>query len=71
MDWHGVPKDAKGTLEVAVWHELAEEVKDLSGFDVPEYDPTTSTPAVHTVWPSASQSGEFIEFKQEVRGNIA
>ncbi|KAJ5461893.1 uncharacterized protein N7458_003445 [Penicillium daleae] len=65
MDWHGVPKDVKGTLEVAVWHELAEEVKDLSGFDVPEYDPTTSTPAVHTVWPSASQSGEFIEFKQE------
>ncbi len=67
MDWHEVPKDVKGTLEVSVWHELAEEGKDLAGFDVPEYDPTTPAPAVHTIWPSDSQSGEFIDFKQEVR----
>lgn len=67
MDWHEVPKDVRGTLEVSVWHELAEEGKDLAGFDVPEYDPTTPAPAVHTIWPSDSQSGEFIDFKQEVR----
>lgn len=71
MDWHEVPKDAKETLNVTVWHELAEEGKDLAGFDVPEYDPTTPTPAVNTVWPSESQSGEFIDFKQEVREPIA
>lgn len=67
MDWHEVPKDVKGTLEVSVWHELAEGDKDLAGFDVPEYDPTTPAPAVNTVWPSDCQSGEFIDFKQEVR----
>lgn len=67
MDWHEVPEDVRGTLEVSVWHELAEEGKDLAGFDVPEYDPTTPAPAVHTIWPSDSQSGEFIDFKQEVR----
>lgn len=69
MDWHEVPKDVKGSLEVAVWHELAEEGRDLAGFDVPEYDPTTPAPALNTVWPSESQSGDFIDFKQEVRGN--
>lgn len=71
MDWHEVPKDAKETLDVTVWHELAEEGKDLAGFDVPEYDPTTPCPTVNTVWPSESQSGEFIDFKQEVREIIA
>ncbi|GLI75180.1 hypothetical protein PoHVEF18_003433 [Penicillium ochrochloron] len=65
MDWHEVPKDAKENLDVTVWHELAEEGKNLAGFDVPEYDPTTPAPAVNTVWPSESQSGEFIDFKQE------
>jgi hypothetical protein len=71
MDWHEVPKDAKETLDVTVWHELAEEGKDLAGFDVPDYDPTTTAPAVNTVWPSESQYGEFIDFKQEVRETIA
>jgi hypothetical protein len=71
MDWHEAPKDAKSALEVAVWHELAEEGKDLAGFDVPEYDPTTPVPAVNTVWPSESQSGDFIDFKQEVRSGCS
>ncbi|KAJ5573468.1 uncharacterized protein N7459_007895 [Penicillium hispanicum] len=65
MDWHEVPADVKGGLDVDVWHELVEEGKDLAGLEVPEYDPTTPTPAVNTVWPSSSQSGEFINFKAE------
>lgn len=67
MDWHEVPEGAKGSLKVAVWHELVEEHKDIAGLEVPEYDPSTPTPAVNTVWPSSSQSGEFINFKPEVR----
>ncbi|KAJ5177150.1 uncharacterized protein N7482_003027 [Penicillium canariense] len=65
MDWHEVPEDVKGGLEVAVWHELVQEGKDLAGFNVPKYDPTTPAPEVSTVWPSESPSGEFIDFKQE------
>lgn len=66
MDWNEVPEDVKGSLKVAVWHELIEEGKDLSGLDVPAYDPKIPTPAVNTVWPSSSESGEFIDFKPEV-----
>ncbi|KAJ5343236.1 uncharacterized protein N7506_003060 [Penicillium brevicompactum] len=65
MDWNGVPENVEGTLKVAVWHELVEEFKDLASYDVPEYDPKTETPAVNTVWPSSSQSGQFIDFKPE------
>lgn len=67
MDWNGVPDNVESTLKVAVWHELVEEFKDLAGYDVPEYDPKTETPAVNTVWPSSSLSGQFIDFKPEVR----
>lgn len=67
MDWHEVPEGAKGSLKVAVWHELVEEQKDIAGLEVPKYDPSTPSPAVSTVWPSSSQSGEFINFKSEVR----
>ncbi|CAG7944184.1 unnamed protein product [Penicillium salamii] len=65
MDWNGVPDNVESTLKVAVWHELVEEFKDLAGYDVPEYDPKTETPAVNTVWPSSSLSGQFIDFKPE------
>ncbi|KAJ6002160.1 hypothetical protein N7522_007387 [Penicillium canescens] len=65
MDWNEVPEDVKGSLSVAVWHELVEEHKDLAGYEVPEYDPKTTTPSVSTVWPSSSQSGQFIEFQPE------
>ena len=67
MDWHEVPTDVKGNLNVDVWHELVEEGKDLAGLEVPEYDPTTPTSAINTVWPSSSQSGKFIDFKSDVR----
>ena len=70
MDWHGVPAGVKGDLAVHVWHELVEEHKDLAGLEVPEYDPTTPTPAIKTVWPSSSQAGEFIDFKPEVRPSV-
>jgi hypothetical protein len=66
MDWNEVPKDAKKSLKIAVWHELVESGKDLAGFEVPSYDPTTKTPTVSTVWPSSEKLGEFIEFKPEV-----
>ncbi|KAJ5317697.1 hypothetical protein PENANT_c004G07535 [Penicillium antarcticum] len=65
MDWNEVPEDVKDSLSVAVWHDLVEEHKDIAGFDVPEYDPKTTTPSVSTVWPSSSQSGQFIEFQPE------
>jgi hypothetical protein len=70
MDWNDVPGDVKGSLNVAVWHELVEEHKEIAGYDVPEYnpnDPNWTTPSVSTVWPSSSQSGQFIEFSTEVR----
>lgn len=67
MDWNGVPENVEGSLKVAVWHELLEEFKSLASYDVPEYDPKTETPAINTVWPSSSQSGQFIDFKPEVR----
>lgn len=66
MDWHEVPENVKGKLNVEVWHELVEEGKDLASMDVPEYDPKTPAPAINTVWPSSSKSGEFIDFQQEV-----
>ena len=66
MDWNDVPKDTKGSLKVAVWHELVEEGRNIAGFEVPSYDSTTATPTVSTVWPSSEKSGEFIEFKPEV-----
>lgn len=66
MDWHDVPENVKGKLNVEVWHELVEEGKDLTSLDVPDYDPTIPAPAVNTVWPSSSQSGKFIDFQQEV-----
>lgn len=65
MDWNDVPGDVKGTLDVAVWHEVVEEKKDLAGLDVPSWEPTSPTPSVTTVWPSATQVGEFIEYQPE------
>lgn len=67
MDWNFVPEDVKDSLKVAVWHELVEEYKNLASYDVPEYDPKTKTPTVTTVWPSSSQSSQFIEFQPEVK----
>lgn len=67
MDWNALPENVKDKLKVAVWHELVEEFKELASYDVPEYDPKTETPAVSTVWPSSSQSGQFIDFQPEVR----
>jgi hypothetical protein len=61
MDWNDVPKEAQGRLDVAVWHELVDEKKDLAGLEVPEWDPTSPTPTLTTLW-----SGEFIEYKPEV-----
>jgi hypothetical protein len=67
MDWNALPENVKDSLKVAVWHELVEEFKELASYDVPEYDPKTEAPAVNTVWPSSSQSGQFIDFQPEVR----
>lgn len=66
MDWNHVPGDVKGSLEVAVWHEVVEEKKDLAGFDVPKWDPNSPAPSVTTVWPTKSPVGDFIEFQSEV-----
>ncbi|KAJ5044343.1 hypothetical protein NUH16_001144 [Penicillium rubens] len=65
MDWNALPENVKDSLKVAVWHELVEEFKELASYDVPEYDPKTEAPAVNTVWPSSSQSGQFIDFQPE------
>ncbi|EIT76513.1 hypothetical protein F9C07_2236258 [Aspergillus flavus] len=65
MDWNDVPGDVKGTLEVAVWHEVVEEKKDLAGLDVPSWEPNSPSPSLTTVWPSATGPGEFIEYQPE------
>ncbi|KAJ5494949.1 hypothetical protein N7539_000065 [Penicillium diatomitis] len=65
MDWHQVPKDVETSLDVAVWHELVEEGKDIAGFEVPEYDPAIPAPGLSTVWAFESETGEFINFTQE------
>ena len=67
MDWNALPENVEDTLKVAVWHELVEEFKEIASYDVPQYDPKTATPAVSTVWPSSSQSGQFVDFQPEVR----
>ena len=67
MDWNDVPGDVKGTLGVAVWHEIVEEKKDLAGLDVPSWEPNSPSPSLTTVWPSATGAGEFIEYQPEVR----
>lgn len=66
MDWNGVPDDVRDSLTVTVWHELVEEKKDLAGFEVPSWDPASPTPVLTTVWPSSSQSGEFIDYQPGV-----
>jgi hypothetical protein len=71
MDWHGVPEGVDRTIKVDVWHELVEEKKDLTGLDIPEYDPKEPAPAINTVWPSSSQSGKFIDFQPEVSDDIS
>ncbi|PLB45967.1 hypothetical protein P170DRAFT_439666 [Aspergillus steynii IBT 23096] len=65
MDWNDVPEDVKGNLEVAVWHELVEEKKDLAGLEVPSWDPSSPTPSLTTIWPSASGPGDFVEYQPE------
>ncbi|KAJ5562450.1 AMP-dependent synthetase/ligase [Penicillium sp. DV-2018c] len=65
MDWNEVPGDVKSSLKVAVWHELIEEHQNVANYEVPEYDPKTSTPSVTTVWPSSSGESQFIEFQPE------
>jgi hypothetical protein len=70
MDWNDVPGDVKSTLEVAVWHELVEENKDLAGLDIPSWEPNSPTQSVTTVWPSATQGFDFIEYQSEVRFSL-
>ncbi|EAW12678.1 uncharacterized protein ACLA_011050 [Aspergillus clavatus NRRL 1] len=65
MDWNYVPEDVRGTLQVAVWHELVDEKKDLAGFNVPTWDPNSATPSVTTVWPSKSGDGDLIEYQPQ------
>lgn len=66
MDWNDVPEDVKGNLEVTVWHELVEEKKDLAGLEVPSWDPSSPTPSLTTIWPSASGPGDFVEYQPGV-----
>ncbi|KAL4917971.1 hypothetical protein BDW62DRAFT_201299 [Aspergillus aurantiobrunneus] len=60
MDWNDVPKEVEGRLDVGVWHEIVDEKKDLAGLEVPEWDPSSSTPTLSTVW-----SDEFVEYGPE------
>ncbi|KAL2824058.1 hypothetical protein BDW59DRAFT_90383 [Aspergillus cavernicola] len=60
MDWNDVPKEVEDRLDVAVWHEIVDEKKDLAGLEVPEWDPSSPTPTLTTLW-----SGEFIEYGPE------
>ncbi|KAL4978003.1 hypothetical protein BDW66DRAFT_165363 [Aspergillus desertorum] len=60
MDWNDVPKQVEEHLDVAVWHELVDEKKELAGLEVPEWDPSSKTPTVSTLW-----SGEFVEYGPE------
>ncbi|KAL4753779.1 hypothetical protein BDW72DRAFT_13247 [Aspergillus terricola var. indicus] len=60
MDWNDVPKEVEDHLNVAVWHELVDEKKELTGLDIPEWDPSSKTPTLSTLW-----SGEFVEYGPE------
>ncbi|KAL4789974.1 hypothetical protein BDV19DRAFT_373146 [Aspergillus venezuelensis] len=57
MDWNDVPKELEGHLDVGVWHEIVDEKKELAGLEVPEWDPSTPSPSISTLW-----SGEFVEY---------
>ncbi|KAL6239442.1 hypothetical protein BDW75DRAFT_119311 [Aspergillus navahoensis] len=60
MDWNDTPKEVEGDLDVSVWHELVDEKKELAGLEVPEWDPSSKTPTLSTLW-----SGEFVEYGPE------
>ncbi|KAL4787826.1 hypothetical protein BJX76DRAFT_353865 [Aspergillus varians] len=60
MDWNYVPKEVEGRLDVAVWHELVDEKKDLAGLEVPEWDPSSPSSTLSTLW-----SDEFVEYGPE------
>ncbi|KAL4902396.1 hypothetical protein BDW74DRAFT_158459 [Aspergillus multicolor] len=60
MDWNDVPKEVEDHLDVAVWHELVDEKKELAGLEVPEWDPTSKTPTLSTLW-----LGEYVEYGPE------
>lgn len=66
MDWNDVPAELTNSLEVSVWHELVDEKRDLAGLELPEWDPTTKTPSVSTVWRSSAGDGELVEYQPEV-----
>ncbi|KAL4868542.1 hypothetical protein BDV12DRAFT_102441 [Aspergillus spectabilis] len=60
MDWNDVPREVEGRLDVSVWHELVDEKKELAGLEIPEWDPSSPTPTLSTLW-----SGKFIEYDPE------
>ncbi|BCS28808.1 uncharacterized protein APUU_70378S [Aspergillus puulaauensis] len=60
MDWNDVPKEVEGRLDVAVWHELVDEKKELTGLEVPEWDPNSQSPPLSTLW-----GEEFVEYRPE------
>lgn len=65
MDWNDVPKEVEGRLDVAVWHELVDEKKELTGLEVPEWDPNSQSPPLSTLW-----GEEFVEYGPEVSFSI-
>ncbi|KAL4939148.1 hypothetical protein BDV06DRAFT_41247 [Aspergillus oleicola] len=60
MDWNDVPKELEDHLDVAVWHEIVDEKKELAGLEVPDWDHSTPSPSLSTLW-----SGEFVEYGPE------
>lgn len=67
MAWDQLPPGVRTDLKVAVWHELVEEKRNLTGFDVPDYDPKTPSASLATLSPSSSdKSTEFVEYTPEV-----
>ena len=64
MDWHEVPSEIGGEVEVSVWHELVEEQDEKQNTLLP----TNHQPGnITTIWQHPDRSEpEIVEFTQKV-----
>lgn len=68
MAWDELPPGVRTDLSLSVWSDLVEEMRNISGLDVSQWDPKTPSPALTMLEPSvsAAKQAEFVEYQPEV-----
>ena len=64
MDWHEVPEGEGGRASISVWHEMIDEVSELS--ELPSQIPGGNPPPVIIVVEGGKTGREVMEFSQSV-----